>query len=119
MCGSFTLVNDGSNFTIPRGRIAKLTTSGTLDTSWAPVGADDIIYSVDIQPNGKILIGGVFTTYNTVSRNAFTRLNPNGSLDTSFNVGGSGPNGPVALVSWWGNPQLISAGNLPVITAPL
>ena len=61
VCGSFTLVNDGSNFTIPRGRIARLTTSGTLDTTWAPVGADDIIYSLDIQPNGKILIGGGFT----------------------------------------------------------
>jgi uncharacterized delta-60 repeat protein len=110
VCGGFTLVNDGNNFTIPRGRIAKLTTSGTLDTTWAPNGADNIIHSLDIQPNGKILIGGAFTTYNTVSRNAFTRLNPNGSLDTSFNVGGSGPNGPVAMVSWWSNPQAYIGG---------
>jgi uncharacterized delta-60 repeat protein len=108
--GKFTLVNDGSNFTIARGRIARFTPNGTLDTSWAPNGADDTIYSVDLQPDGRILVGGLFTQFNSVPRNAFARLNSSGSVDTSLNPG-SGPNGPVALVSWWGNSHVYIGGN--------
>jgi len=37
--------------------------------------------------NGKIYIGGNFTTYNGVTRNRIARLNSDGTLDTSFNPG--------------------------------
>ncbi len=112
LCGNFTLINDGSSFSIPRGYIARFTANGLLDTTWAPVGADNVIYSLDIQPNGKILIGGAFTQYNGIARNALARLNPTGSLDTSFNPGGSGPNGPVVMASWWGNPARLHRRSL-------
>jgi uncharacterized delta-60 repeat protein len=110
LCGNFTHVNNGNSFSIPRGYIARFTANGTLDSAWAPVGANGTIYSLDIQPNGKILIGGLFTQYNSVGRKAFTRLNPDGSLDTYFNAGGSGPNGPVIVASRWGNPQAYIGG---------
>ena len=42
---------------------------------------------VVVQPDGKILIGGLFTTCNGVSRNGVARLNADGSLDTGFNPG--------------------------------
>ena len=42
------------------------------------------------KPDGKILLGGVFTTLSpnggiTMTRNHIARLNPDGTLDTAFN----------------------------------
>ena len=38
-----------------------------------------------MQPDGKILIGGSFTTVLGVTRNNIARLNTDGTLDTAFN----------------------------------
>ena len=38
-----------------------------------------------VQPDGKILIGGSFTTVLGVTRNNIARLNTDGTLDTAFN----------------------------------
>ena len=43
-----------------------------------------MIYSVLLQPNGTIYIGGQFTSFNTTRRVAIARLLSNGWLDTSF-----------------------------------
>jgi len=40
---------------------------------------------VVVQPDGKILIGGAFTTVLGVTHNRIARLNPDGTLDTAFN----------------------------------
>ena len=40
-----------------------------------------------IQPDGKILVGGAFSTYNGTTRNRIIRLNLDGSIDTTFNIG--------------------------------
>ena len=53
------------------------------------------MHAVAIQPalnwqgeiEEKIIIGGDFSAYNTVPGNKIARLNPDGSLDQSFNVG--------------------------------
>ena len=42
---------------------------------------------VALQPDGKVLIGGGFTTVNGTNRSGIARLNANGSLDSSFNPG--------------------------------
>ena len=39
-----------------------------------------------LQNDGKIIIGGDFTTYNGVSRNHIARINPDGTLDATFNT---------------------------------
>ena len=46
-----------------------------------------------IQPDGKILIGGGFTSVNHVKRGRVARLNSNGTLDDGFDPG-SGVSGP-------------------------
>ena len=43
------------------------------------------VSAVHSLPDGKILVLGNFNIYNGVSVGKFVRLNPNGSLDTSFN----------------------------------
>jgi hypothetical protein len=40
-----------------------------------------------LQPDGKIVLGGRFTTFNTYSFNRIVRLNSDGSIDSSFSVG--------------------------------
>lgn len=82
----------GGNFTsydgVPVTRIARLNTDGTLDNSFNPgSGANDIINTIVLQPDGKILIGGNFYTYNGTTVNRLARLNSDGSLDNSFSSG--------------------------------
>lgn len=50
------------------------------------------VRAVVVQPDGKILIAGYFTTILGVTRNNIARLNPDGTLDQIFdpNVGGPG-----------------------------
>lgn len=58
---------------------------GTLDTGFVTtVGASSTIGATAIQPDGKILIGGAFTTYSGALANRITRLNSNGTIDTGF-----------------------------------
>ena len=52
--------------------------------------ANGTVYAVVVQPDGKILLGGDFTTLSpnggrAVARNRIARLNPDGTLDTAFN----------------------------------
>jgi uncharacterized delta-60 repeat protein/uncharacterized repeat protein (TIGR01451 family) len=80
----------GGNFTnyngTARNRIARLNADGSLDTSFNPwVGVSSVIRSLAVQQDGKIVIGGDFTSYNGTARNRIARLNTDGSLDTSFN----------------------------------
>ena len=85
----------GGNFTsyngTARNRIARLNTDGTLDTSFNPGtgvnGSTPNIYSTALQSDGKIIIGGVFDSYNGTTKYSFARLNTDGSLDASFNAG--------------------------------
>ena len=82
IAGDFTSV-DGQ----PRGRIARLHNSGTIDTSFAPgTGANRLIESIELLPDGRILIAGFFTTYNGTARSDVAILQPTGTLDTSFNA---------------------------------
>jgi uncharacterized delta-60 repeat protein len=87
--GNFTTLGGGG--TIPRNFIARLNADGTLDTSFDP-GANAQVIALSIQADGKILMGGSFTTLGgggtgTVVRNRIARLNPDGSLDTTFDPG--------------------------------
>jgi uncharacterized delta-60 repeat protein len=52
--------------------------------------ANGQVLVVVVQPDGKVLIGGTFTTLSpnggaVVTRNRIARLNPDGTLDTAFN----------------------------------
>jgi uncharacterized delta-60 repeat protein len=68
--GSFTRVN---GFT--RNRYARLLPGGALDSSFDPgLGANNTVFSVVVQPDGNILIGGDFTLVTGVSRNGIARI---------------------------------------------
>jgi uncharacterized delta-60 repeat protein len=82
--GVFTTFNG-----IARNRIARLNANGSLDETFNPgLGANGyVVRSTILQPDGKIIIGGDFTTYDGTDRSRIARLNPDGSLDTTFNPG--------------------------------
>jgi outer membrane protein assembly factor BamB len=42
---------------------------------------------VAVQKDGKVVVGGHFTTIDGINRNCIARLNADGSLDGTFNVG--------------------------------
>ena len=55
--------------------IARLNTNGSLDAGFnTGTGTNNGIFSAVIQPDGKVLIGGGFTSYNEIGRNRITRL---------------------------------------------
>ena len=43
-----------------------------------------MVYSLVVQLDGKILVGGQFTSLGGASRSRLGRLNPDGSIDTDF-----------------------------------
>ncbi len=78
--GLFTSINN-----IPQNRIARLNSNGSLDTTFATgVGANNTIEAVIIQPDGKIVFGGNFTSFNGVAKSRIARLNADGTIDTTF-----------------------------------
>ena len=79
--------------------LARLNSNGTLDTGYNAGGAgpDNSVEVIELQPDGKALVGGTFATYNGIARSRIFRANTNGSLDTGFNPGTGGNAGSIVL----------------------
>ena len=93
-----------------QNKIVRLNTDGSVDTSFS-VGAGPNYYIFDIiqQTDGKILVGGYFTTFNGSTQNCITRLNTDGSVDTSF-VTGSGFNSSVQTIDIQSDGKILVGG---------
>jgi len=90
--GRFTFANS-----ILRNRIARFNFDGSLDTSFDPgTGAAGEITAAVLQPDGRIIVAGRFTSFNGFTHNGICRLNANGSVDQTFGLG-NGINNPAAL----------------------
>ena len=104
--GAFTSYNGSA-----RACIARLNTDGSLDATFNPgIGANNVIYTIAIQSDGKIIIGGDFTTYNGASRNRIARLNTDGTLDTTFNSG-TGASTLISTATIQSDGKIIVGGN--------
>ncbi len=89
--GFFTTVNG-----VGRRYLSRLNADGTLDTSFDPgTGANNAVYALVLQSDGKVVIGGAFSTYNGAARNGVARVNTNGSIDTGFTPGSGATGGTV------------------------
>lgn len=83
IAGSFTTYNG-----IIVNRIARLLPNGSLDPSFVTgSGTSANITHIQIQPDGKIILAGNFTSFNGVAANKIVRLNQDGSVDPTFNIG--------------------------------
>ena len=92
--GNFTLFNGTS-----RNRIIRLNSDASVDTEFTiGTGFNSIVTRAAIQSDGKIVIVGSFTSYNGTTQNRITRLNSDGTRDTSFTIGtGFNPGSPVTV----------------------
>ncbi len=59
---------------------------GTIRFASDPTGQFGSVRALAVQADGRILIGGQFDRVSGQTRRNLARLNPNGSLDTSFNA---------------------------------
>ena len=107
--GSFTTVQGAA-----RGGIARLNANGSLDTTFKPgTGADYIVYAVAAQPDGKILLGGAFTTVRGIARNGIARLTSSGLLDplNAFDAGAGAEGGAVYALALQTNGKILLSGD--------
>ena len=110
----------GGDFTLFTGStqnyLIRLNSDGSKDTSFdIGSGFDGTIYSTAIQPDGKILVGGFFTTFTGSSQNRLIRLNSDGSKDTSFDIG-SGFDSNVDSIEIQSDGKILVLGNFSTFT---
>jgi len=94
----------------PCCRLARLDADGAVDMDFnTGSGADAAIYAVALQTDGKILIGGDFTRINQVERHRIARLNPDGSVDQTFDPG-AGPNTGIRTLALRSDGKILIGG---------
>lgn len=95
-----------------RNRLARVGADGTLDTTFQVDAEGRPLVSL-VQPDGKVVIGGSFTTVGGLTRNYLARLNTDGSVDASYAP--AAPNGRVLSVVRQADGKLIIAGTFTLI----
>ena len=82
-----------------------------IDYSFQAVPPSVLVNKVVVQPDGKILVGGGFTNYAGSGKNNLVRLNSDGTVDATFNPGGSGPDFLVQDIDLMPDGRILIAGN--------
>ena len=85
--GTFDRINGSS-----RNRIARLNPDGTLDTTFSLGNGSGTVFlssgfqvtTINLQPDGKILVGGTQISTGSLTSSSLVRLNADGSYDDSF-----------------------------------
>lgn len=74
-----------------RDFVAILNEDGTIDTSFDPPAfTGNRVLDCEVQPDGKILVGGDFTDIGGAARTGIARLNTDGSVDLGYDPGSDG-----------------------------
>jgi uncharacterized delta-60 repeat protein len=90
--GDFWAYNGGN----PAGHIVRIFPDGSQDIPFQNVvqGLNQSMYTVLVQPDGKIVMAGDATQITGVTIPRMVRLNADGTIDTAFTANlGTGPNG--------------------------
>ena len=103
--GSFTYFTpNAGTVSTQRAYSARLNSDGTVDTAWEPNINGNVLAQV-VQSDGKIVLGGVFTTVQPKTSTEFTiryyiaRLNSDSTVDTAYNPRSGGQVNTLALQS--------------------
>ncbi|MBI4622248.1 MAG: hypothetical protein HY736_03370, partial [Verrucomicrobia bacterium] len=115
--GDFTTLRPGSAAAAtPRNRIARLNADGTLDATFNPNLGGALqpqVFALVLQPDGRIVVGGSFTTAqpngaaSATTRNYIARFNADGSLDPGYNPN---PNGMVLALALHVEGKILAGG---------
>jgi hypothetical protein len=114
--GRFTMLSPNGGAAETRHYMARLNPDGSLDTAFNP-GAEPVdpgvsgtylyvILSIAVQADGKILVGGSFTSVGGQTRNGFARLDATTGLADSFDPNPNNYVGPIVVH--------LRIGNLPI-----
>ncbi len=105
--GAFTNINN-----LGFGCFARLNADGSADTNFdLNLGANAAVRAIALQTDGRILIGGDFTSVNGVFLNHVARLNADGSLDTNFTANvGVGANDTVQTIAVQADNRIVLGG---------
>ena len=69
-------------------KIIRLNVDGTIDNTFTNnTGMNNIVYNIYTTNDDKILVLGTFTLYSGITFNNIVRLNSNGTIDDTFNIG--------------------------------
>ena len=93
------------------GKIARLTSVGFYDTSFdiGFLGFNNTVYTIALQTDGSMYVGGDFTEYDGYSTSKITRLTTDGLVDASFSIG-TGFNNSVYHIRLLNNLNIIVTG---------
>lgn len=86
VAGQFSTLHNWGNPNDPDPRrlnLGRLNSDLTLDLNFV-ADTSNYVYAIAVQPDGKILVGGAFTSVGGVPRNHIARLNADGSVDLGF-----------------------------------
>ncbi len=107
--GSFNRFNSNSQVS----GLAMINRNRTLDVNYRAGSTVTLINRIIKLKSGKLLVAGTFTNLLNRAISGVARLNADGTIDNSFNVGGTGSGGSVSWVDTNANGQiLISGGSL-------
>ena len=110
LCGSMNSFNGTAS-----PGIVRINIDGTLDVAFSTnigAGANATVWGVAQQADGKLLVGGSFTTFNGLAHPGLVRLNIDGTMDTAYNNSlGTGFVGQVASIAVQSNGRIIIAGD--------
>lgn len=103
--GFFTAYN-----TTLQNFITRINIDGSIDTGFnIGTGFDSQVTTIALQTDNKIIVGGFFTSYNGNPCNYIARLNPDGSFDSTFNIG-IGFDAPVQTIYIQSDNKLLVGG---------
>ena len=103
--GTFTVYNNVSS-----SRITKLNFDGSIDNTFTiGTGFDNSTTTIQIQSDGKTLVGGTFTSYNGTTSNRIIRLNSDGSIDNTF-ITGTGFGSNINTISIQSDSKILIGG---------
>lgn len=120
--GKYLIGGDFTNYNgTARSRIARLNPDGSLDTTFDPgTGFDAIVESdcLEVLADGRLLVGGNFTSYNGTNKPSIVRLNSNGAIDPTFDTG-TGPVGSLFSITRQSNGSIVIGGSFRLVDGSL
>lgn len=96
--------------------VLKINADGTLASGFSPgAGASSSagsgVRAMSVQPDGKVLLGGTFTSYNGVTTPRLVRLNADGSVDQAFvSALGNGFDSDIAVLKLQADGKILVGG---------
>jgi uncharacterized delta-60 repeat protein len=109
--GKFIIVGSMTNYSGSGiTRIVRINTDGTRDLTYnSGTGLSNSAYSIAIQSDDEIIVGGDFITYSGSSVNRLVKINTDGTRDLSFSPGTT-QNGGIYTLKLLNNNSLLVAG---------